>query len=110
MCLLGWTGDNGDPDNFTNAGYGADKASIGKAGNKAFYINDQTQELLYKALVTYDDEKRATYYKKVQEMIHEDAGWAYLVHSMQNIAFKNNIEGFILSPTGSLFFYPVWIE
>ena len=41
MCLLGWTGDNGDPDNFMNAGYGADKASIGKAGNKAFYINDQ---------------------------------------------------------------------
>jgi peptide/nickel transport system substrate-binding protein len=110
MCLLGWTGDNGDPDNFMNAGYGADKASIGKAGNKAFYINDQAQELLYKALATYDDEKRATYYKKVQEMIHEDAGWVYLVHSMQNIAFKNNIEGFILNPTSSLFFYPVWVE
>jgi ABC-type transport system substrate-binding protein len=110
ICLLGWTGDNGDPDNFMNAAYGTDEASIGVAGNLAFYINDQAQELLYKALVTYDDEKRITYYKKVQEMIHEDAGWVYLVHSKQNMVFSNDIKGFIPSPTSRVFFYPVWIE
>jgi peptide/nickel transport system substrate-binding protein len=110
MCLLGWTGDNGDPDNFMNVSYSTNGASIGIAGNKAFYINDKAQELLSAALVTYDDEKRAAYYKKVQEMIHEDAAWVYLVHSTQNMVFRNNIKGFILSPTSRVFFYPVWAE
>ena len=110
ICLLGWTGDNGDPDNFMNGLYGTNGASLGIAGNRAFYINDTAQELLSAALATYDDEKRVTYYKKVQEMIHEDAAWVYLVHSTQNMVFKNNIKGFILSPTGRVFFYPVWVE
>ena len=110
MCLLGWIGDNGDPDNFMNIAYATNGASIGVAGNLAFYTNDKAQELLSSAVATYDDEKRATYYKKVQEIIHEDAGWVYLVHSTQNMVFRNNIKGFSLSPTGREFFYPVWIE
>jgi len=110
ICLLGWTGDNGDPDNFMNGLYGTNGASIGIAGNRAFYINDTAQELLSAALATYDDEKRATYYQKVQEMIHEDAAWVYLVHSTQNMVFRNNIKGYTLSPTGREFFYPVWVE
>ena len=110
MCLFGWIGDNGDPDNFMNVVYGTNKASIGVATNFAFYINDQAQELLSKALATYDDEKRVSYYKKVQEMIHEDAGWVYLAHATQNVVFRNNIKGFIPSPTGRLFFYPVRVE
>jgi len=44
ICLLGWTGDNGDPDNFMNVLYGANDAFIGMAGNRAFYINNTAQE------------------------------------------------------------------
>jgi len=58
----------------------------------------------------YDEEKRATYYKKAQEMIHEDAGWVYLAHSTQNIVFRTNVKGYVLNPTSRKFFYPVWIE
>ncbi len=109
MCLLGWIGDNGDPDNFMNV-YGSNSASIGMSKNDAFYINDSVQELLSTALATYDDEKRATYYRKIQEMVHEDAGWVYLVHSTQNMVFRNTVKGFILNPTSRAFFYPVWVE
>ena len=110
ICLFGWIGDNADSDNFLNVLHGTDRASIGTATNFAFYINEQAQELLSKALATYNNEKRATYYRKVQEMIHEDAGWVYLVHSTQNTVFRKKIKGFIPNPTGRLFFYPVWIE
>jgi len=110
MCLLGWSGDNGDPDNFMNVLYGANACSIGTAGNYAFYINNTNQELLSAALATYDEEKRATYYKKAQEMIHEDAGWVYLAHSTQNIVFRTNVKGFVLNPTSRKFFYPVTVE
>ena len=110
MCLLGWTGDNGDPDNFMNVLYGANACSIGAAGNYAFYNNEENQELLSAALATYDDEKRAAYYKKAQEMIHEDAGWVYLAHSTQNIVFRANVKGYALNPTSRKFFYPVSVE
>ena len=110
MCLLGWTSKNGDPDSMMNVLYGANSASIGVADNFAFYTNNSCQELLSAALATYDVEKRAAYYKKAQEMIHEDAGWVYLVHSKQNVAFRTNIKGYVISPTQRNFFYPVWIE
>ena len=110
MCLLGWTGDNGDPDNFLNVLYGANVCSIGTSGNYGFYMNSTAQALLTEALATYDTEKRATYYKKFQEMIHEDACYVYLAHSNQNLAFRANVKGYVLHPTSRKFFYPVWIE
>jgi peptide/nickel transport system substrate-binding protein len=110
MCLLGWTGDNGDPDNFMNVLYGANACSLGTAGNYAFYTNNTNQAFLSAALATYDSEKRAEYYKKSQEMIHEDAGWVYLAHSMQTVAFRANVQGYDLHPTSRKFFYPVSIE
>ena len=110
MCLLGWTGDNGDPDNFMNVLYGANACSIGTAGNYAFFNDENVQILLSKALQTYDKEKRAEYYKKAQEVIHEDAGWVYLAHSTQNMVFRKNVHGFVLYPTSRVFFYPVRLE
>ena len=110
MCLLGWTGDNGDPDNFMNVLYGANACSIGTSGNYGFYINSTAQALLTAALATYDTEKRTTYYKKFQEMVHEDACYVYLAHSNQNLAFRANVKGYVLHPTSRKFFYPVWIE
>ena len=110
MCLLGWTGDNGDPDNFLNVLYGANVCSIGTSGNYGFYMNSTAQALLTEALATYDTEKRATYYKKFQEMIHEDACYVYLAHSNQNLAFRANVKGYVLHPTSRKFFYPISVE
>ena len=110
MCLLGWTSGTGDPDSMMNVLYGANSASIGIADNWAFYTNNTVQELFSAALQTYDRERRAEYYKKAQEMIHEDAGWVYLVHSKQSVVFRTNIKGYAISPTQRNFFYPVWIE
>ena len=110
ICLLGWTSDNGDPDSLMNVLYGADSCSIGNSSNFAFYNNRDVQELFSKALATYDEEERITYYKKAQEMIHEYAGWVFLAHSTQNIVLNKNVHGFVLYPTSRYFFYPVWIE
>ena len=64
MCLLGWTGDNGDPDNFMNVLYGANQCTLGTAGNVAFYNNTEVQDLLSAALQTYDTNERANSTKK----------------------------------------------
>jgi peptide/nickel transport system substrate-binding protein len=107
MCLLGWTGDNGDPDNFMNVLYGSDKCTIGTAGNVAFYNNTDVQDLLTAALQTYNITERARLYKEAQVIIHEDAPFVYLAHANQNLVFTKNVIGFVLNPTARYFFYPV---
>ncbi|MBN1860695.1 MAG: ABC transporter substrate-binding protein [Candidatus Thermoplasmatota archaeon] len=107
MCLLGWTGDNGDPDNFMNVLYGENQCTLGTAGNVAFYNNTEVQDLLSAALQTYDTDARADYYEEAQEIIHEDAPFVYLAHANQNLVFTKNVNGFVLNPTARYFFYSV---
>ena len=110
MCLLGWTGDNGDPDNFMNVLYGPNATSIGTAGNYGFYTDEKAQELLSAALATFDTNERAKYYREAQVMIHESANWVYLAHSNQNAVFHKSVKGYRLHPTSRKFFYPVRID
>jgi peptide/nickel transport system substrate-binding protein len=110
MCLLGITGDTGDTDDFMSYCYAPNAAAMGVASNRAFYLNPEVQELIDKALLTYDEEERTEYYKKAQEIIHEDAPWVFLAHSTQNVVFRANVKGFSLNPTSRKFFYPVWIK
>jgi peptide/nickel transport system substrate-binding protein len=110
MCLLGWTGDNGDPDNFMNVLYGPNAATIGTAGNFGFYTDMKAQELLSAALATFDVKKRAELYEKAQQMIHDSANWVYIAHANQSVVFRANVKGFKLNPTSRMFFYPITIE
>ncbi len=110
MCLLGWTGDNGDPDNFMNVLYGPNSASIGTAGNVAFYNRSEVQVKLTAALQEYDTDERARLYEEAQVLIHEDAPFVYLAHATQNIVFRSNVKGYTLNPTERKFFYPVDLE
>ena len=103
MCLLGWTGDNGDPDNFMNVLYGANQCTLGTAGNVAFYNNTKVQDLLSAALQTYDANERARLYKDAQGIIHEDAPFVYLAHANQNMVFTKNCTGVCLKSNRSVF-------
>jgi ABC-type transport system substrate-binding protein len=107
MCLLGWTGDNGDPDNFMNVLYGENQCTLGTAGNVAFYNNTEVQDLLSDALQTYNVSERAQLYKEAQVIIHDDAPFVYLAHANQNLVFTKNVQGFVLNPTARYFFYSV---
>lgn len=107
MCLLGWTGDNGDPDNFMNVLYGANSCSLGTAGNVAFYNNSHVQDLFTQALQTYDKNQRAQLYEEAQGIIHQDAPFVYLAHANQNLVFSKKVTGFVENPTARYFFYPV---
>ncbi|MBA7579365.1 hypothetical protein ES708_21235 [subsurface metagenome] len=74
------------------------------------HISHASNNRYLDALQTYDVKKRAQYYEKAQELIHEDACWVYIAHSNQNIVFRNNVQGYSLHPTSRKFFYPVWIK
>ncbi|WP_445489714.1 ABC transporter substrate-binding protein [Niallia sp. 03133] len=96
--LLGWTGDNGDADNFLYVLL--DKDSIG-SNNYSYYNNPKVHDLLVEAQSTADQAKRDELYKKAQLIIKDDAPWIPLVHSKPALAGKANLKGFLPHPTGS---------
>ncbi|WP_019242926.1 MULTISPECIES: ABC transporter substrate-binding protein [Bacillus] len=96
--LLGWTGDNGDPDNFLYVLL--DQDSIG-SNNYTYYKNEKVHELLTKAQVTVDEKEREKLYNEAQVIIKDDAPWIPLVHSEPLLAGSAKVKNFIAHPTGS---------
>lgn len=104
MALLGWTGDNGDPDNFLYVLL--DKtAAVKPAQNIAFYKSDELHEVLVAARRSADRDERIQLYHTAQEIIFRDAPWVPLVHATQTAAFQRGVTGFKLHPTGSKWFH-----
>lgn len=110
MAMLGWSGDNGDPDNFLNVLYGEDKATVGTAGNIAFKRNEEFQDLLDAALLTFDQAERAALYEEANALLVDQCSHVFIAHSDQNLAFHKSVKGYIIHPTSRKFFYPVCFE
>ena len=96
--LLGWTGDNGDPDNFLYTLL--DESNIG-SNNYTYFKNSETHKIMLEAQKETDQEKRNELYKKAQDIIAEQAPWVPLAHSTPLLAGKADLEGFKPHPTGS---------
>ena len=109
MGQLGWTGDNGDPDNFFNNLLGCDAAKIG-GGNVAHWCNKDFNDLITEAKHTNDLAKRTELYKKAQVVFKEEAPWFTIAHSVQFKPVRKEVIDFKLSPFGQHEFYGVDIK
>ncbi len=109
MCLLGWTGDNGDPDNFLYVLLGKAATRL-PAQNVAFYRSDEVDALLLQAQEETDTAKRAALYEQAQALIHRDAPWVPIAHMTQLVAFQGRVHGYPMHPTGKVRMRTVWLE
>ena len=96
--LLGWTGDNGDPDNFLAVLLGCD--GVG-ANNRAQWCYQPFEDLIQKAKGTSDQEARTDLYEEAQKVFKEQAPWATIAHSLATVPMSNKVSGFIQDPLGS---------
>ncbi|MEC1179625.1 ABC transporter substrate-binding protein [Metasolibacillus meyeri] len=96
--MLGWTGDNGDADNFIYTLL--DEDNIG-SNNYSYFQNAEMHKLLIQAQSETDENVRIDLYKQAQEIIHEEAPWVPLAHSTPLLAAKAEVKGFKAHPTGS---------
>ncbi len=94
--LLGWTGDNGDPDNFL-ALLGCD--GVGGA-NRAQWCNEEFNALLLEAKTLGSQEERAALYKQAQEVFKREAPWATIAHSVVHMPMRANVTGYVMDPLG----------
>jgi peptide/nickel transport system substrate-binding protein len=109
MAIIGWIGDNGDPDNFMYVLLDKDNTEKGKAENYAHYTSDAVHNLLIKAQRVGDQAQRAASYKQAQEIIHNDAPWVPLVHAARVGAYRKNVQNFTLHPLQIWWLHRVWI-
>ncbi len=107
-ALIGWIGDNGDPDNFLYNLLDASNARKGGSTNYAFYRGQEAHRLLLKARRVSDPAERMRLYEEAQVAIHRDAPWVPLFHAKQMAAVRANVRGFTLHPTGKAHFARAW--
>jgi peptide/nickel transport system substrate-binding protein len=109
MAILGWIGDNGDPDNFLYVLLDKDNTEKGKASNIAFYKSNAVHDLLIKAQQASDQAARTRFYEQAQEIIHRDAPWVPLVYGARVGAHRKQVQNFSLHPLQIWWLHRVWI-
>ena len=100
LCFMGWTTDNGDPDNFAYVLLDRDNATKGAASNVSFYADEAVHGWLLEAQATPDEAKRAALYAKVMEKVREDCPILPLASTDGLAATRAGVEGFKLHPVG----------
>ena len=110
MVLLGWTGDNGDPDNFLNVLLSKHAAMVKPAQNRAFWKNDEFTALIDQAKEITNIAERTKLYEQAQVIFEEEAPWKPLAHSIVVEPMLKNVHGFKLDPLGKRRFKEVWLS
>ncbi len=99
--LLGWTGDNGDPDNFLAVLLGCD--GVG-GSNRAQWCNKDFEDLIQKAKIVSDKGERTKLYEQAQVVFKEQAPWATIAHSTVFMPMSTKVKGYIMDPLGGHWF------
>ncbi|TCS63422.1 ABC transporter substrate-binding protein [Varunaivibrio sulfuroxidans] len=102
--LLGWTGDNGDPDNFLTVLLGCD--AVG-GSNRAEWCYKPFNDLIKKAARVSDKAERTKLYEKAQVIFKQQAPWATIAHSVVFIPVRKNVVDYRIDPFGGHEFYGV---
>lgn len=104
MCLIGWTGDNGDPDNFLYTLLDRDAATKGSAQNYAFWRDGRFHALMMAGQRSLDPQARAAVYREALGLVHDQVPVVPLVHTRVPFAMKASVGQVIPRPDSILNF------
>ena len=110
MGMLGWTGDNGDPDNFLYTLLGCASAKSASGSNISKFCYQPYEDLVVKAKSATKQADRDALYKKAQLIFKEQAPWFTIAHAVQLKPVRKEVVDFKLSPFGRHTFYGVDIK
>jgi len=120
IYMLGWGGDNGDPDNFLNYFFGfagADKVGDDPAAwvkspekREGWYANTDAAYLLYMASITPDQAAREAMYKQVENILHDDVARLWIAHNNTPLVFSSSVSGYVPQPVGADYYEGVVVE
>lgn len=108
LVQIGWTSDNGDPDNFLGTLLGC--RSVQSGTNLARWCHKEYDELIVRGIQSVDQKARTRLYKKAQTIFAQESPWVPLVHTYGFRGASKKVKGYILAPLGSESFYSVSLE
>lgn len=101
----GWVADYADAHNF----YFPFLHSQGRYAISQGYKNPQVDKLIEQAVTETDQATRNALYKRVHQLMHEDAMQIYTVHPTGLWAMRSQVKGFIDNPVYmGIYFYPMF--
>ncbi|AYC34272.1 ABC transporter substrate-binding protein [Pseudomonas cavernae] len=102
--LIGWSGDNGDPDNWLGTLYGCDAVA---GNNFSKWCDPLYDKLIKEAKATSEQAKRIELYKQAQHILKERVPITPIAHSTVYQPMRKNVQDFKISPFALNAFYGV---
>nr|WP_246261202.1 ABC transporter substrate-binding protein [Alteromonas ponticola] len=100
--LIGWSADNGDPDNFYRPLLSC--GAIPSGTNRAMWCNRRYDQLINAALKTEDIEQRKLIYQQVNRLLYEQLPLVPLAHAFRYQAHNSGLSGMTINPYGGINF------
>jgi peptide/nickel transport system substrate-binding protein len=105
MAEMAWM--TNDPDTLPYLALRTEASPDQGGFNSGYYSNPKVVELLEAARRETDQDTRAELYKEMQEIVHEDAPWAFVANWKQNAVTSDRVDGFRLEPSFFLLLHDV---
>ena len=105
--LIGWSGDNGDPDNWLGTLYGCDAVD---GNNFSKWCNVDYDKLIKAAKRTTDVDKRTELYEQAQVILKREVPITPLAHSTVYQPMRKEVQDFRISPFALNSFYGVSLK
>jgi len=97
MAEMAWM--TNDPDTLPYLALRTDAFPDKGGFNSGYYSNPKVDELLEAARRSTDQDERARLYREMQEIVQEDAPWAFIANWKQNAVTSERVSGFKLQPS-----------
>ena len=98
MIQMGWTGDNGDPDNFMNVLLGC--SAIKAGSNLARWCDKEFDNLMQKAKEDSNHGIRSGFYQQAQIIFNKQKTWYVVAHAKLNKVISDKVVGYKIDPFG----------
>jgi ABC-type transport system substrate-binding protein len=109
-CLTSWSQDYPDPSDYLDGCLNGDRITEEGCQNYAFYNNPRVNKLLAEAATCKDVEERLRIYQTVEEIVVEDAPWAFLYYQYVYALRQPWLHGVHLHPVWYFRFERMWLD
>ncbi len=113
LYMLGWGGDNGDPDNFSCYFWQYQSSPdqvIEPLMREGWYKNQEVAKLCYEGLINTDQAQRETIYKQTEVLLHDDVARLFVAHYNTPLLFSKKVSGYVPQPVGADYYEWTVIE